>query len=142
MGEIAAAVVNRNTLVLVLAQSMFVAGSVLMVTMLGRLVTGQISLKHINGPLRIAELAGLVAQQGFSKFLHLLAILSLTLGIMNLLPVPVLDGGHLLYYLIELIRGSPLSEQAQWVGQRLGIAILLGLMSIAFYNDIANWLGS
>ena len=117
------------------------SNTVFMVAMLGRLVTGQISLKHISGPLRIAELAGLVAQQGLSRFLRLLAILSLTLGIMNLLPVPVLDGGHLLYYLIELVRGAPLSEQAQWVGQRLGIALLLGLMSLAFYNDLVGLLG-
>ena len=115
--------------------------AVFMVSMLGRLVSGQISLQHISGPLRIAELAGLVAKQDLSRFLRLLAILSLTLGIMNLLPVPVLDGGHLLYYLIELVRGAPLSEQAQWFGQRLGIAILLGVMSLAFYNDLISIFG-
>ena len=115
--------------------------AVFMVSMLGRLVSGQISLQHISGPLRIAELAGLVAKQELSRFLRLLAILSLTLGIMNLLPIPVLDGGHLLYYLIELVRGAPLSEQAQWAGQRLGIAVLLGVMSLAFYNDLISIFG-
>ena len=115
--------------------------TVFMVVMLGRLATGQISLKHISGPLRIAELAGLVAQQGLAKFLRLLALLSLTLGVMNLLPVPVLDGGHLLYYFIEVVRGAPLSEQAQLMGQRLGVAFLLGLMGLEFYNDLVGIFG-
>ncbi len=74
-------------------------------------------------------------------FLAFLAVVSISLGILNLLPVPILDGGHLLYYLIELVKGSPLSEEAQQLGQRLGIVLLLGLMALAFYNDFSRLLG-
>lgn len=106
------------------------------VAMLGQMVTGSASLKNISGPISIAEYANTSAEMGPAWFLYFLGIISLSLGIMNLLPIPILDGGHLLYYLIELVKGSPLSERAMMAGQYAGIALLVGLMSLAFYNDI------
>jgi regulator of sigma E protease len=104
--------------------------------MLGQMVTGSASLKNISGPISIAQYANDSAEMGPAWFLYFLGIVSLSLGIMNLLPIPILDGGHLLYYLIELVKGSPLSERAMIAGQFLGMALLVGLMSLAFYNDI------
>ncbi|HTD27777.1 MAG TPA: RIP metalloprotease RseP, partial [Xanthomonadaceae bacterium] len=92
--------------------------------------------QNLSGPIGIARYANQSAQQGVAWFLFFLAILSLGLGITNLLPVPILDGGHLLYYLIELVKGSPVSERSQAVGQYVGIAVLGGLMCLAFYNDL------
>jgi regulator of sigma E protease len=109
--------------------------------MLGRMVTGEVSVRNLSGPISIAQYAGFSASMGPERFLAFLAIVSISLGILNLLPIPLLDGGHLLYYLIELLRGQPLSEEAQFVGQRVGIAMLVGLMGLAFYNDIARLLG-
>jgi len=106
------------------------------VAMLGQMVTGSASLKNISGPISIAQYANDSAEMGPAWFLYFLGIISLSLGIMNLLPIPILDGGHLLYYLIELVKGSPLSERAMMAGQYLGMALLVGLMSLAFYNDI------
>ena len=106
------------------------------VAMLGQMVTGSASLKNISGPISIAQYANDSAAMGPAWFLYFLGIVSLSLGIMNLLPIPVLDGGHLLYYVIELVKGSPLSERAMIAGQFLGMALLVGLMSLAFYNDI------
>ena len=106
------------------------------VQMLGQMVTGTASLKNISGPISIAQYANESADMGPAWFLYFLGIVSLSLGIMNLLPIPILDGGHLLYYLIELVKGSPLSERAMVAGQYVGIALLVGLMSLAFYNDI------
>jgi regulator of sigma E protease len=106
------------------------------VAMLGQMVSGSASLKNISGPISIAQYANDSAEMGPAWFLYFLGIVSLSLGIMNLLPIPVLDGGHLLYYLIELVKGSPLSERAMIAGQFLGMALLVGLMSLAFYNDI------
>lgn len=108
---------------------------------LWRLVTGEASLKNISGPITIAEFAGVSAAIGLSAFLGALALFSVSIGILNLLPVPVLDGGHLLYYLIEAVKGKPLSEHAQAIGQRIGLVLLVGLMGLAFYNDIARLLG-
>jgi regulator of sigma E protease len=98
-------------------------------------------VKNLSGPISIAQYAGLSADDGVARFLDFLGIVSISLGILNLLPVPVLDGGHLLYYLIELVRGKPLSEEAQFIGQRLGIAMLVGLMGLAFYNDLSRLFG-
>lgn len=106
------------------------------VAMLGQMVSGSASLKNISGPISIAQYANDSAEMGPAWFLYFLGIVSLSLGIMNLLPIPILDGGHLLYYLIELVKGSPLSERAMIAGQFLGMALLVGLMSLAFYNDI------
>lgn len=104
--------------------------------MIRRMLTGQASVKNISGPVTIAQVANATAQRGPAWFLYFLALLSLSLAIINLLPIPVLDGGHLLYYLIELVKGSPLSERALAAGQYVGLAMLAGLMGLAFYNDI------
>ncbi len=109
--------------------------------MLWRMVSGQASLKNISGPITIARVANGSAGLGPAWFLNFLAILSLSLCIMNLLPIPVLDGGHLLYYLIELVKGSPVGERGLVAGQYIGLALLAGLMGLAFYNDILR-LGS
>ena len=115
--------------------------SVFTLRMLGRMVTGDVSIKNISGPINIAQFAGASAQAGLSNFLGFLAIVSISLGVLNLLPLPVLDGGQIVFQLAELIKGSPLSERAQIVGQQVGIFALLLLMSFAFYNDIARILG-
>ncbi|MEA3412445.1 MAG: RIP metalloprotease RseP [Pseudomonadota bacterium] len=115
--------------------------SVLTLRVLWKLVIGEASLKNISGPVTIAEFAGVSALIGVSAFLGALALFSVSIGILNLLPVPILDGGHLMYYLIELIKGSPVSETAEAVGQRIGFAMLAGLMGLAFYNDIVRLIG-
>jgi regulator of sigma E protease len=115
--------------------------STLTVTMLWRIVTGEVSAKNISGPINIAEYAGFSARQGGLVFLNFLAIVSISLGVLNLLPIPILDGGQIVYQVAELVKGSPLSERAQIWGQQVGIALLLILMSFAFYNDIARLLG-
>ena len=112
------------------------------VQMLGRMLTGEASLSNLSGPISIAQYAQTSAQMGPAWFLYFLGIISLSLGIMNLLPIPVLDGGHLLYYLIELVKGSPLSEGAMAAGQYMGMALLVMLMGLAFYNDILRVLAS
>jgi regulator of sigma E protease len=104
--------------------------------MLGNMLTGQISIKSISGPVTIATYAGQSAHLGINAFIAFLAVISISLGVLNLLPIPVLDGGHLLYYMVELVKGSPVSEQTMEVGQRIGLAILGLLMAFALYNDI------
>jgi regulator of sigma E protease len=111
------------------------------VRMLARMVTGDVSIKNISGPINIAQFAGQSAERGLSYFLGFLAIISISLGVLNLLPIPVLDGGQIVYQLVELLKGSPLTERAQILGQQIGILALLLLMSFAFYNDIARILG-
>ena len=115
--------------------------SALTVRLLWKLVTGVASVKNISGPITIAQFAGVSAVIGLSAFLGALALFSISIGILNLLPVPVLDGGHLLYYFIELIKGSPVSEATEAIGQRVGLAMLAGLMALAFYNDFARLMG-
>jgi regulator of sigma E protease len=109
--------------------------------LLGRMVSGKASVKSLSGPISIARFANSSASMGLSNFLFFLGAISLSLGILNLLPIPVLDGGHLLYFLIELFKGSPLSEQAQVAGQYFGLIALAGLMSLAFVNDILRLVG-
>jgi regulator of sigma E protease len=109
--------------------------------MLWKMVRLEVSVENLSGPISIAQYAGTSAKIGLSEFLQFLAIVSVSLGILNLLPIPVLDGGHLMYYLIELFKGGPVSEAAQMVGQRVGLAMLIGLMGLAFYNDVARLLG-
>ena len=104
--------------------------------MLGRMVTGKASLKNISGPISIARYANASADLGAAWFLYFLGIVSLSLAIMNLLPIPILDGGHLVYYLIESIKGSPVSERVMAAGQYFGMALLVALMGLAFYNDL------
>jgi regulator of sigma E protease len=114
--------------------------SALTVQMLWRIVTGEVSAKNISGPISIAEYAGISAFLGLGAFLGFLAIISVSLGVMNLLPVPLLDGGQVVYQCIEAVKGSPLSERAQLFGQQIGIALLVVLMSVTFYNDISRHL--
>ena len=108
----------------------------LTVQMLAKLLTGQAALSHISGPVTIAQFAGQSAAISFSHYLNFIAIISISLGVLNLLPIPMLDGGHLLFFVIEGIKGSPPSESIHLAGQQLGIVLLGGLMSLAFYNDI------
>lgn len=106
--------------------------------MIGKLITGDISVKNLSGPIAIAQGAGTSAGYGIIAFLSFLALISINLGIINLLPLPVLDGGHLLYYFIELISGKPVPERIQEMGFKFGAIALLGLMSIALFNDISR----
>jgi len=112
--------------------------SVLTVRMLWNVVTGDVSVKNLSGPINIAEYAGFSARQGVLAFLSFLAIVSVSLFVLNLLPIPILDGGQIVYQLAELVKGSPLSERAQAVGQQVGLLLLLVLMSFAFYNDLTR----
>ena len=114
--------------------------SSLTVQMLWRMVTGQVSTKNISGVVSIAEFAGISAYLGVTAYLSFLAIISVSLGVLNLAPVPLLDGGQIVYQLVEAVKGSPLSERAQNFGQQVGIALLVVLMSLAFYNDISRHL--
>jgi regulator of sigma E protease len=106
--------------------------------MLGRIVTGEASLKNISGPITMADFAGQSAQAGTLVFIGYLALISISLGVLNLLPVPLLDGGHLLYYFAEIIKGSPVSDRAVEVGQRIGMAMLAVLMALALFNDLSR----
>ncbi len=106
--------------------------------MLWRMVAGRASLENLSGPISISQYANASAQSGIAHFLWFLGVISLSLCIINLLPIPILDGGHLLYYLIELVKGSPVSERAMAAGQYIGLVALAGLMGLAFYNDIAR----
>ena len=112
------------------------ASTVFTVQMLGRMVTGDVSIKNISGPINIARIAGDSVDRGWRYFVGILAIISISLGVLNLLPIPVLDGGQIVYQLVEALKGSPLTERAQIIGQQAGILALLLLMSFAFYNDI------
>ncbi len=102
------------------------------------MITGQASPKNLSSVIGIAQVANASAQMGLAWFLSFLAVISLSLGVLNLLPIPILDGGHVLYYLIELFKGRPVSERAMMMGQYVGMALLVTLMSVAFYNDIAR----
>ena len=115
--------------------------SVLTVRMLGKLVVGEASLDNVSGPISIAQFAGQSASVGIDHYINFIALISISLAVLNLLPVPMLDGGHLLYFAIEAVRGRPLSERAQLIGQQVGIVALGGLMFLAFYNDIGRLLG-
>lgn len=103
---------------------------------LGKMVIGEASWQNISGPITIADYAGQSAQMGWVPFLSFLALLSISLGVLNLLPVPLLDGGHLMYYIAEIVKGSPVSEKTMEIGQQIGAVILLSMMIFAFYNDI------
>ncbi|MDP2143837.1 MAG: RIP metalloprotease RseP [Gallionella sp.] len=112
--------------------------SILSLKMLGKMVLGEVSMKNLSGPITIADYAGQSAEMGPVAYLGFLALISVSLGVLNLLPIPLLDGGHLLYYAAELAKGSPVSEQAWELGQRIGIALLGTLMVFAIYNDITR----
>jgi regulator of sigma E protease len=110
--------------------------SIISLKMLGKMVMGEISMKNLSGPITIADYAGQSAEMGVAAYLGFLALISVSLGVLNLLPIPLLDGGHLLYYAAELVKGSPVSEQVWELGQKIGIALLGTLMAFAIYNDI------
>ena len=112
--------------------------SVLTLRMIGKMFIGEVSLDNLSGPITIATYAGYTASAGISPFLYFLAVISISLGVLNLLPIPLLDGGHLLNYLIEMIKGSPLSDVVQSYMQRIGIFFLVMLMSLALYNDVVR----
>lgn len=109
--------------------------SIFSLKMLGNMLTGMVSWKGVSGPVTIASYAGQSAHAGLAAFVSFLAIVSISLGVLNLLPIPVLDGGHLLYYTVEIFKGSPVSEQVMEIGQRMGLALLGLLMACALYND-------
>ena len=116
--------------------------SIFSLKMLGRMVTGQVSLKGISGPVTIATYAGESANLGLITFLGFLALVSISIGVLNLLPIPVLDGGHLMYYMLEIIKGSPVSEKTMLVGQKIGFVLLGLLMTIAIFNDFNRLIAS
>jgi regulator of sigma E protease len=115
--------------------------TVLQARLFWRMILGQVSLKNLSGPLSIAEFAGDSAEAGAAPFMGFLVLISLSLGFLNLLPIPVLDGGQIVFQAAEWIKGKPLSERAQAVGQQLGIALLILLMGVALFNDVARQIG-
>ncbi len=110
--------------------------SVFSLVMIGKMITGEVSWRNLSGPVTIADYAGQSARLGLDYYLKFLALVSISLGVLNLLPIPILDGGHLLYYVVEIIRRGPLSERTMEIGQQIGLALLLMLMAFSFYNDI------
>lgn len=104
--------------------------------MLGKMLTGEVSWRNLSGPVTIADYAGQSARLGTDYYLKFMALVSISLGVLNLLPIPVLDGGHLMYHMIEVVRRGPLSERAMEIGQQIGLSLLLALMAFAFFNDI------
>ena len=110
--------------------------SVFSLRMLAKMIVGEVSWRNLSGPVTIADYAGQSAQLGLAPYLAFLALISISLGVLNLLPIPLLDGGHLMYYTIEVLKGSPVSERVMEIGQRAGLVVLLFLMAFAFYNDI------
>jgi regulator of sigma E protease len=110
--------------------------TVFSVKMLGRMVLGQVSWRNLSGPISIADYAGQTAQQGWLSYVGFLAVISIGLGVINLLPIPLLDGGHLMYYIFEVFRGRPVSERAFDIGSRIGMAVLGALIFMALYNDL------
>jgi len=115
--------------------------SILSLQMLGKMIVGEVSLKNLSGPITIADYAGQSAQMGLTFYVRFIALISISLGVLNLLPVPVLDGGHLMYYVIEVVKGRPVSDRALEIGQRIGILVLFTLMAFAIYNDIHRLVG-
>ena len=115
--------------------------TLLQVRLVGRMLTGNVSLKNLSGPLSIAEFAGESASDGAASFMSFLVLISLSLGFLNLLPIPILDGGQVVFQLVEWLKGSPLSERAQVFGQQIGIALLILMMGVALFNDIQHQIG-
>jgi regulator of sigma E protease len=106
--------------------------------MLGKMLMGEVSLKNLSGPITIADYAGQSAQLGWIAYLVFLALISISLGVLNLLPIPLLDGGHLMYYIVEVFKGTPVSDKVMEMGQRVGMGVLLVMMVIALFNDITR----
>lgn len=142
MGEWPAAMLRDHDYTLVGAATAAVARtwqlSMFTLESIKKMLLGQISAKNLSGPITIAKVAGDSAQSGWQSYLGFLALLSVSLGVLNLLPIPVLDGGHLLFYLIEMVKGSPLSDRVQIAGQQIGLLLLAGVMLLAFYNDFSR----
>ncbi len=115
--------------------------SVLTLKVLAKMISGDASVKNLSGPISIAKYAGQSASIGATALLTFLAIVSISLGVLNLLPIPLLDGGHLVYYVIEFFTGKPVSDSVQMTGQQIGIVLLFGLMGLALYNDFVRLLG-
>ena len=111
---------------------------VLSLKMMGRMILGDISLRNVSGPVTIADYAGQTARVGIAAYISFIALISVSIGILNLLPIPMLDGGHLLYYFMEAVRGKPLPESWLLTGQRIGLGLLAALMSLAFFNDLTR----
>ncbi len=109
--------------------------------MLGKMIVGEVSLKNLSGPITIADYAGQSAQLGWLAYMSFLALISISLGVLNLMPVPLLDGGHLMYYVAEIVKGSPVSDRVMEVGQQVGMVLLFSLMAFALYNDINRLFG-
>jgi regulator of sigma E protease len=114
--------------------------SVLSVKMIGKMITGEVSWKNVTGPITIADYAGQTARMGPAVYLGFIAFISISLGVMNLLPIPVLDGGLLLYYSLEVLTGRPLPERIGAYAQRAGVGLLVLLMALAVFNDVARLL--
>ncbi|WP_434516087.1 RIP metalloprotease RseP [Dechloromonas sp. ARDL1] len=114
--------------------------SVFSLVMMGKMLIGEVSWKNLSGPVTIADYAGQSARLGLDYYLKFMALVSISLGVLNLLPIPVLDGGHLLYHMLEVVRRRPLSERAMEIGQQIGMSILFALMAFAFFNDISRLL--
>ena len=114
--------------------------STLTLKMLGKMIVGEVSWKNITGPITIADYAGKTARMGIVSYLSFIAFVSLSLGVMNLLPIPVLDGGHLLYYSVEVLTGRPVSKRFEEIAQRAGVGVLMALMAVALFNDIVRYM--
>jgi regulator of sigma E protease len=110
--------------------------SVFSLVMLGKMLMGEVSWRNLSGPVTIADYAGQSARLGLDYYLQFMAMVSISLGVLNLLPIPVLDGGHLMYHMVEVVRRRPLSERAMEMAQRVGISLLFVLMAFAFFNDL------
>ena len=136
-GEATTERVNPATaLVLGVKETWFVVDRT--IAYIGGVFTGREAADQIGGPMRIAQISGQVATIGLTALIHLAAVLSISIGLLNLFPVPLLDGGHLLFYVVEAVRGRPLSERAQEMGFRIGLGLVLMLMVFATYNDILH----
>ncbi|MEG3640920.1 RIP metalloprotease RseP [Magnetococcus sp. PR-3] len=116
--------------------------STLIFTSIKKMIYQEIPADQIGGPIAIAQMAGRTAEMGFASMLMFMSLISVNLGVLNLLPIPVLDGGHLMFYLMEAVKGGPVSEKAQGIAMRIGLSLLLGLMVLAFYNDLVRLFGS
>jgi regulator of sigma E protease len=105
---------------------------------IGKLITGQVSVKHVGGPILIGQMSGKAASEGVTSLFWFMAVVSINLGVINLFPIPILDGGHLLFFLIEGIMGQPLNVRHREIAQQIGLYLLILLMGLALYNDVAR----